>query len=153
MVPFFLRRLNVHLFLRPLFRVHPVLSAPATLSPTLCVFNHESQIILTIRTENTVATPNSVSRNVCETLRNVLRWDRDGRLHPIEDFIIQYGDSKSSPPLQWINADENLRTDISDGKDYNIFFFCGRIGTYGGSLVNPQSATAMARCPLRSTTC
>ena len=77
--------------------------------------------------ENTAATPNSVSRNV-------LRWDRDGCLHPIEHFIAQYGGSKSSPPPQWTNSDENMRTDISDGKDYNIFSF---VDEYGGSLANP----------------
>ena len=97
------------------------LFTPVPNTPPFLPINHRSS------SSNSASFSNAVSSNI-------LRWDQDGQLHTIEDFIIKYGGSKSSPPANWVNADEYLRIDAADNKPYNIFSF---IDEYGGSLANP----------------
>ena len=74
------------------------------------------------------------THNVFSDYTNVLRWGSDGQLHPIEFFIRQYGGNRASPPLEWIQAPENLRIDQADGNAYDILSF---IEEYGGSQQFP----------------
>ena len=80
------------------------------------------------------ATFSSSTTSTIQNFSNVLRWDDDGHLHPIEFFIKKYGGSKEYPPMQWTKAAEDLRIDVTDDKPYNIFEF---VACYGGTQNNP----------------
>ena len=55
----------------------------------------------------------SSTTSIIQNYSNVLRWDDDGHLHPVEFFIKQYGGSKEYPPMQWTKTVEDLRIDAS----------------------------------------